>query len=145
MKLLNTQNCTLYVCVVFVFKLLTHPNRNDWFHIFQNVRYDTRSSPSGNSSVPFIPTMNSRQSIDYTGPKCWNSTPNELKSVKTYLSFKRGFRKHLLQNQIWCVFNLVWILFPSFVYVYWIRYILYYLGTFENSMSSFTSTVFCLN
>ena len=72
------------MCVVFVFKIFQHHNDNDWFMMYQNVRYDTRSSSLRNLITSFVTTLSSLKSISHAGPMSWNLLPIELKLVQTY-------------------------------------------------------------
>ena len=53
---------------LLVFKVMKFNNNYGWFHAYENVAYNTRSSSMRNLVVLFIRTTQLRQSIDYTGP-----------------------------------------------------------------------------
>ena len=91
----------IYVFIL-VFKYLGYYNtiKNGCFNMYGNVGYYNRSSSLGNLKLPFIATLNSRQPVNYNGPKYWKSIIYYLKLVKTYLTFKRGLKKFVSENQI---------------------------------------------
>ena len=69
------------------------------FNMYQIVTYANRTSSFRNLVFHFITTLNSQQSINYTGPKHSNSLPYELKLVETHLTFERELQKFFLEIQ----------------------------------------------
>ena len=52
--------------------------------------YDTRCSSSDNFLVPKPNTELYKSSFSFSGPKVWNSLPNEIKTSKTVFEFKNS-------------------------------------------------------
>ena len=98
-KLLSFENASVYICLLFVYKMLFFHNDLTWFSFYANPSYNTRYSTLRNLRVPYIRTSHSRQSIDYLGPVLWNSMPLEIKKVENPNTFKRLLKSHLLTRQ----------------------------------------------
>ena len=98
-KLLSFENASIYMCLLFVYKMLFFHNDLTWFSFYANPSYNTRYSTLRNLRVPYIRTSHSRQSIDYLGPVLWNSMPVEIKKVENPNTFKRLLKSHLLMRQ----------------------------------------------
>ena len=99
LKLMKMESCSVYMCLLLVFKVMKFNNNYGWFHAHENVAYNTRSSSLRNLVVPFIRTTHSRQSIDYTGSLNWNLLPSSLKNAEDYNRFRRLLKRHLLEKQ----------------------------------------------
>ena len=54
--------------------------------------YDTRISSSDNLLVPKPNTEMDKSSFSLSGPKVWNSLPNEIKTSKTVFEFKNSYK-----------------------------------------------------
>ena len=59
--------------------------------------YNTRLSLSNNYFIPRPRTNIALSSLQYLGPKIWQSIPPELKNQSFY-SFKQKYKKHLIQS-----------------------------------------------
>ena len=55
--------------------------------------FNTRNSDSLNVVLPKPNTELFKQSFRYSGPKTWNSLPNELQNYHTLPSFKRHYKQ----------------------------------------------------
>ena len=53
--------------------------------------YDTRFSSSDNFLVPKPNTELYKSSFSFSGPKVWNSLPNDIKTSKTVFEFKNSY------------------------------------------------------
>ena len=82
-KLLSVENYSIYMCLLFVYKILFFHNDLARFSFYANPSYNTRYSSLRILCVPYIRTSHSRQSIDYLGPDLWNSMPLEIKKSLT--------------------------------------------------------------
>ena len=47
---------------------------------------------------PLYKTSNGQKSIQYIGPKLWDSMPNILKQKRSVATFKHDFKTHYLKN-----------------------------------------------
>ena len=54
--------------------------------------YDTRFLSSHNFLVPKPNTELYKSSFSFSGPKVWNSLPNEIKTSKTVFEFKNSYK-----------------------------------------------------
>ena len=59
--------------------------------------YETRSRDSLNSVFQRL-TLTQRQSLQFQGPKIWNSIPDYIKTAPSLNIFKRNYKKFLLSR-----------------------------------------------
>lgn len=98
-NLLTIDSCSIYSCLVFVFKFMLYHNHLQWFKPYQNNFYNTRLSNENNLCVPRIRTSHSKQSITVAGPTQWNLLSIDLKTTTDLNSFKRMLKSFLLSRQ----------------------------------------------
>ena len=91
LQLFKFSTWSMNMCSIFVYKVLMNPPDNKFFQN-QNAMYITRNYSSQNFLTPFIGTYSSMNSICYTGPKHWDSSPERMKSARSYTSFKRQLK-----------------------------------------------------
>ena len=84
LQLFKLSSCYMYMCSIFVYKVLMNAPDNEFFQ-YQNAMYTTRNYSSRNLLISFVRTSTSRNSICYTGPKYWNSLPERMKSARSYV------------------------------------------------------------
>ena len=104
LRLLKLEYCSIYMCLLLVYKVREFSDSYGWFQVHENEMYNTRSSSMMNLVVPLVRTTHSRQSINFTGPTNWNSLPIGLKCAQNYDAFKRGLKRYLLETQMRWVF-----------------------------------------
>ena len=80
LQLFKLSSCFLYMCSLFVYKVLMNSMDNEFFQ-YQKAMYITRKYSSRNLLIPFVRASSSRDFICYTGPKYWNSLHERVKSA----------------------------------------------------------------
>ena len=69
--LLSFENASIYMCLIFVYKMLCFHNYLAWFIFYANPNFCTRFSNMRNLCVLYIKTSHTRQSLDYLNSVIW--------------------------------------------------------------------------
>ena len=79
------------------FKKILPKNVNEIFKLNNSVHtYNTRAK--NKIRLPLLKYEFSRKTIKFTGTKCWNKIPENIKEMPTLSSFKRNFKIYLLSQ-----------------------------------------------
>ena len=80
-----------YITALHMYKLTKNPNFNNNAH-----QYNTRNR--SNIQPQFQRLTTTQKSLNYTGPKIWNSIPIEIKNKPSLQSFKNHLKQHLIDQ-----------------------------------------------
>ena len=98
LNLLPLDHLSIYSVNVFVHKTLLNSSSSALFEIYIADAYNTRLSNSNSLSIPNIISTHSRQSIRWTGARCWNDLPQGLREETMHKSFKSKLKKYLVSR-----------------------------------------------
>ena len=69
---------------------------NDLFHEISSVHsLNTRKSKAGNLYMPSFKTYYGKSTFQYKGCVTWNVISKDIRDAKSFMSFKRAFKKDL--------------------------------------------------
>ena len=96
--ILNMRETHAYMVGIFVYKSLT--SRDTGFFLRRSdVTYGLRSSDSVSLVVPFTTISHSKQSIQFAGPKTFNSLPAHIRNLEGFDTFKRSLKRFLIMAE----------------------------------------------
>ena len=100
LSMLQLDDINLQVTALFMFRFFNNmlpDSFNDYFMLNRELHhYNTRLSVCVHKN--YARTNYSKHLVNYRGIDTWNNLPESLKEIKSYYSFKKKLKLHLLSN-----------------------------------------------
>ena len=99
LNLLKINEINEYCTALYVYKAINnHIYSPISFRFRHNMNYALRNNNQNQLEVPFVRLSHSQLFIHVRGPNVWNNIPLTLRRSRTLHTFKRNFKKHLLNS-----------------------------------------------